>query len=1772
MIQNIKYRFGNQSIYFQLISNIITEKLENEIGKMNEKFIQQKRKEELNIKHINLSEEMCNFYIPIIKDIIHDKSEMWGKMQKGFLRMDQYQREVLILMRKIEQTKNDFLRQMRKYDRKIDFSCCLAIKKLKQLFYLFILNDGVTAFHLDEEIIELRKRDAFSEKDTLTNENLIKKNIVSLTISISQNLGMIKSKKDLKTAQFFGFSEQEFQKINKINELMPHFIEKNHDNMIKQFMSRGTSQYIKSFLYSFCVNSKGYVMPVKVYTDFSFLSLDDFYIRGIILKANKGSQYIVFDRSGKIVGITEKLAQRLFIDSDIMKILPPAEQVIKYLNAFLLFPQIITKLQKKKKYILQNYEQQHTDIVLQSDKGYFYFDTQLISQYQQFSNYLEKKSSHLNKSQSRNLEKSNKLKEIHILDVLSRDSIRKYHKFIKSQAREQSLQSSSRYTLAQSVKNQSSYSKNRGTINITTNNSQSFNTQFLKSIFKIQKQNLQRFFKFSFKYTLSYHTLPLISKFDQNTSENNSFFNIQTNQREIYFSLQLDDSQLKENQKQIQNQHENSFQENLANYIMKLSCIPTLDQLNKSILQQSEDEDVLIKEQSSNIDRKIPKSFLKFLDSNAKSDKKIQKNLETQSENSKREKQQKNEIKDSENQTGSIFGSTSNSESESSSEDQSFGEDIYNYKTQEGKNVIMQKRISEKFQNIQTKLDDLLDENEISVTDMLAIDSYYKAKRVILQNSNAGNLISALEAAIAEELFELKKEKQIIKNLYKAKQNSSDVSIDFQNSINQNEGQITFRNMQSNINNNKEQNSSINQRNHFKKLNSDISGLSLQKSKQQLSNSLQLIQDKIEQISHQDIDPQQENIEYSNIILRPQQSSYVNISHRFNVSQENLTTHNLNQTYQNNHINISSRPLVSYSKEISSNILDQASHTSFDVNKSPKKQRSFLKQISSIVQKISENQNLRNSTSKKQSFIQNSTVLACNSELQNDLKIKFVQNSQLEQDLQHKSFTNLHSTQQINSNEFQNQLNISDSSKLGAIKKTNISKETHEDVMNNLLNNVCLIEGQGERVSIHSSSRSSSSQVGLFLKEIIQKGKVPSGAKSYSILLIIFTLIFIGLNLTNLFIIQNDMQTFSESSIIIRSPRKLLRNYAKSLYGKYILLQLQTNYLKDTSDNYFQNLANQYLEKGATDYVGILQQQSTSLIQYLQKYQKQQNSSTYPFQLYNTYISSQANLEISLFFESINYDLICNQLNYTQNVQNNCFTTLRANFFTYSTQLVNFVQFVVDVIETTAINLILKFTYISVAAIISVVVIPLCAMPFAKNINTYVEKILMIVSRIYYSQSQIERQKLHICQQLIQLDDNEYLKYNYNEVFSLRYKMFDHSIINNMQQIQTHQASKRVETFQNKEYLNINLKNQKLSTPSKLQSSKIRSGNNQSEPKQNLQKNYKNSTNKVVRNALEGKLNGQNQVQQRLQSNYNSDSIQNKRKDYILQSRIQDQKLSIVKRIQSLLIFMTVAIVYFLVIIIYLNLKSSYLQQPVEINRKTNLLHVNTINYLISSEFLAFDLKLKKVWSTYQINDLQSFYDISKSNLNNIQEISNNLTETIYGDSPYTPETEQKMKNLIEGYVCPYMTTNNCTGDLQQLTSFGIKTAVSQFFKIHNSFLNVFDPNETPDDQLKSYLNAQERVIAFTNFFKAQDEVFDIFSSTANLSITDVSNSIQQFLQNFLIYCGCLVALLIVTLFTYSIKNLYRQIQLTNFFLIFIPEEKLLEEVTLQMLKNIQKM
>lgn len=83
------------------------------------------------------------------------------------------------------------------------------------------------------------------------------------------------------------------------------------------------------------------------------------------------------------------------------------------------------------------------------------------------------------------------------------------------------------------------------------------------------------------------------------------------------------------------------------------------------------------------------------------------------------------------------------------------------------------------------------------------------------------------------------------------------------------------------------------------------------------------------------------------------------------------------------------------------------------------------------------------------------------------------------------------------------------------------------------------------------------------------------------------------------------------------------------------------------------------------------------------------------------------------------------------------------------------------------------------------------SIPILKSINQYEEKILLIVSRINFDSSQVEKLKLNVCSQLLNLDTLDWLKYNYCEVMSIQYDQFDSNIVNSQHDLKNLNSEKQ---------------------------------------------------------------------------------------------------------------------------------------------------------------------------------------------------------------------------------------------------------------------------------------------------------------------------------------------------------------------------------------------
>lgn len=73
------------------------------------------------------------------------------------------------------------------------------------------------------------------------------------------------------------------------------------------FPRNGHSKLIKGNLNTFCCDKSGHIYPVKIYLDHSFGHFDDFCLLASILKVPTSNEYILFDSTGKILGISNHI-------------------------------------------------------------------------------------------------------------------------------------------------------------------------------------------------------------------------------------------------------------------------------------------------------------------------------------------------------------------------------------------------------------------------------------------------------------------------------------------------------------------------------------------------------------------------------------------------------------------------------------------------------------------------------------------------------------------------------------------------------------------------------------------------------------------------------------------------------------------------------------------------------------------------------------------------------------------------------------------------------------------------------------------------------------------------------------------------------------------------------------------------------------------------------------------------------------------------------------------------------------------------------------------------------------------------------------------------------------------------------------------------------------------------------------------------------------------------------------------------------------------------
>ncbi|KAL4481082.1 hypothetical protein ABPG72_015037 [Tetrahymena utriculariae] len=1784
------------SIYFTMIASIISQKVQSsiesqidQVGPQNQKMLgdqnQDNRsskfnrtvKNELTVQSIVDVEQICAKYIPLFLQVIGFKHELLVQLQNGYQSLNDFQIDAIKLMKKLTQVKNMYLREIKKAKQiNPDVENSLKFQKLTQIFYLFVVNDTIKSIQIETQILELKKRDTLAELDQLKNVSMIKGDICILEISLSENLGKIVSKKDEKTASFFGFSsKQDFMKISHINDLMPNFIGRVHNDLLKSYIQGQSirSKTQDTTIITYIKQNDGYIFPVKVHFDFSFnTSSQDFRMSGIILKNRAEQDYIIFHRSGKIVAMTRHIAKILFQE---FNRLPNADTAFQKLNALLMFPKIVKKIIKNRDFIIQDLTEKSISnqqfsgdskssfntkskslstmtTLIEDQLGSMRFSSNPFSAQKQFINYLNKKVQY----QQGSLKKNYRYEEIDLLDKSSLKLIKLFEDQNLGQSTNRSHHDSSERLLS----GKGAQAKDLEEIKL-------FNkTRVISTINSQLSQQQQMEYKMMFEYQLQYCLLNQTTQQVQMKYKNKSISSQLTMNNklkqdkdefeDLYFLVKIQNISVKKRPKKIKYKPKEAFIRNLVKYLRSTTSIfQLIDQLQRiaflkntansaidttdEIKLSSQENNKISNDSTQIIEHLAPQKLHSIREYFKEIPKKMLQLLQTHQQVSSFEEDyedwkidQKKEEK-GENKNSSSFKSSNTSQfDESDTLSEEIDLDKIYCQTIAQINNNKSSKESQDYHNSQ--LENLVNNFCAQKNLLIQIDPNYQVKKILQKKSLCYSFSKAFEIAITESAFYLESERRdlnskiIVKDLNYEWLKKEDIYLP-----------MTFRQQTDDS---------------MIELSMDkipVKNLAILDSNTQRDGQKKVFMQELKSLNILNYQISDNNLDYS--FASEQKNVQENQDQILQNAFEQSKLHSFNTSIDIYQKHIDQREKVQDQSQLdisARHILDKSNSQFLDQNQ--KQTRSVIDQSSQVHQK-------------KISFQQTETFLEQkikqNAKDKSGYQIKI--NEQAEQ-------TFVKSNQQIN--QFNN------------ISGNSSQKEHNEDVedSNNvaqeqavakILNQKGMITGKNslQRASVVSSTRTSSSYAGVFLKEILIMQKIPKQGYQYKFLLLMFLVTFLSLDITNLVTIQNDMQRFASNVIILRQPRRLLRAYGKVLFGYYLSLEVQLGFLKDT-DNQIQTTYNTYINTAINEYKNVSETYNTQLIQLQQQQYDQSQELTYS--LYVKRKQQFQNISKALQFsfqEQFIYQI--NQI-FQDDVRVDSFLYLRSNYFDFSNQVIHTINYLVNDTINSVNNLINKFYIVIICAIFGIIFVAIVSIPVLKQINFYEEKIMMIVTRINYDQSEMEKAKLQVCKQLVNVDYIDWLNYNYFDIFNMWVKQ--------NQDLNQSQSSKH---YSQQHQLSLLSSKSKMKSAANIKQAKkqlqvsggqlIETSNFQMSSTQKMGKSFFSSQLKIKNQLHLTHFNQQKQLfeQQNVSRNINKKqqgSFGSSGNNYTLQSKIGVQNLRVFDRFLTLFILTILNTIFFLILIIYLSQSNDSLKVPVEMNQRSINLHIIMVNLKIATELLSFDFYVRdNLWQDYEVTNLEEFYNQIEQSLKTLNDIQQQNTAIIYGNNPFPSYIVSQLKDMQEGRGCQYLKSYPCKDQNQVI---GIINIISQKNKFVTEYPEILAPSKTPENQLKVFLNGQPHLEGFVFSFLSEDELFDAYSAQINQSISTVSLSIQTFLQNYLIYGGVIFGVIIFLTIIIHWNLLFIRIQEMNLLLTIIPEDKLQDEATLHMIRQLHRM
>ncbi|CAK59410.1 unnamed protein product (macronuclear) [Paramecium tetraurelia] len=313
--QNIK-----KSYYFQLMKSRIDKHLQKKITAIQQIY----EKEQQYMKNVtqekSVSPAELYEYSQIeekfqgkVSDLIQLKISIWESQINGCKSIYEFEDNAVKLSKQIISCIFFLRSQTINVIQEEYIKNCDNILKLKicSMFHSFVLNDYYSAYLCEQKIQDIMKIETTQEQNVITRSNILKDETILIIISIVKQLGQVLNLNKSQIANYFGYSNSEFQQIANIKELMPQYFGNQHDQFLQTYIQEARTDLAFKETLTFAQGKNGFLIPqyLNVYNNFDIN--DDFTLIGSLTKEKEVHNYLIFDEYGKCIGITQQLSKLL---------------------------------------------------------------------------------------------------------------------------------------------------------------------------------------------------------------------------------------------------------------------------------------------------------------------------------------------------------------------------------------------------------------------------------------------------------------------------------------------------------------------------------------------------------------------------------------------------------------------------------------------------------------------------------------------------------------------------------------------------------------------------------------------------------------------------------------------------------------------------------------------------------------------------------------------------------------------------------------------------------------------------------------------------------------------------------------------------------------------------------------------------------------------------------------------------------------------------------------------------------------------------------------------------------------------------------------------------------------------------------------------------------------------------------------------------------------------------------------------------------------------